>query len=196
MPETVNINGEDKVVYTQEEVAEQMTVKDNNITELQDKLKGFEGKDLNFGKLRESKEKVEEELAKALGEKADLQKQIDEGKTQQQTKEHKDAVASEIKKIAGDDKEMIEKVEFQFNRLGGNQAKPEEINKIVLDAYLLANPTSQAIDVLKQSTGGGQGPGSTPANNTKEGGLSDDLVPLANKMGITNEDIKKYGGKQ
>src|SRR3990167_755172 len=111
--------------------------------------------------------------------------------------EHATALAAkeaELKKVSDDLSKLGEK-DHNFSVL---RSQKEELEKQIkesgekAEAYLLATGSTVKSDPLNRAlpTGGGRMPNinSTP--------LTPEQVELGKKMGVTEEDIKKHGGKK
>jgi hypothetical protein len=163
MPQKIlNDDGEEIEVFTQAELQAQKDsaleeYKKTNpgneeITKLQEELKvkteellKLQDKDLNFTALRQAKEKLEADIEAKIGS---FKKELLEGVT----KEH---YQETMKKLAGDDKELADKIELQYKRLADPASTKEEISKKLMDAFVLASGgNKQSIDSGVFSSGG------------------------------------------
>lgn len=198
----IDDNGDEIEVFTAEELETQKTVaveeaKNAALTEVeqakadlakaQEDLKKFEDKDLNFANLRTQKEAAERKVA-------DLSREIDEkiGAVKKEildgvTLDHKNET---IKNLAGDDKELKEKIEFHYNRISDPATTKEEVTKKLADAYLLATKKEED-DALNTAViaSGGASRVNFPSGGNK---FTPEEKELARKMaqagGITLED--------
>jgi len=91
--------------------------------------------------------------------------------------------------LAGDNKEVRDKIEFYYNRLGAEVKDEKEAQEIMKDAYLLATG-KQAPNMFNVARGSfvGQPP------KSKEP-MSQEVSELGKKFGISDEDIIKYSQK-
>src|SRR3990167_5476935 len=175
MPTTITLeSGETQEVYTAEELTQQRdaaleeykTANPDKTVELDalqaelkkanDELGKFKDKDLNFGNLRTQKEAAEkkvEEILKGVDDKiAIVKKEVLEGVM-------KDHYTETLKTLAGDDSELIKKIEYQYKRLTDFAATKEEVTKKMTDAYLLATkvPDTGVLNSgVLSSAGGGK----------------------------------------
>lgn len=158
MPQKVIIDGEEKEVFTQEEVEvsreeaiaqykQDNPDKSEDITKLQQELEkakkdldGFKDKDMNFSNMRNKiseKEKEINDLKVSIDEKiGTVKKEILEGVM-------KDHYNDMLKSLVGDDKELLAKVEYQYKRLADTASTKEEITKKLNDAFTLATGTNK-----------------------------------------------------
>lgn len=202
MPKTItDTDGNEEEVFTAQELEEQKKTIIDEKTKLEAELTGLKDKELNFAELRDSKKvaegkKTKEEIEKEVRGK--LQGEIDE-KIGVAKKEVLDAVmhdhySDQLKKLAGEDKELLDKVEFQYKRLSDPSTTKDEVSKKLGDAFVLA-------------TGGGKDPmnaaafssGGVGKLNIKKSGERLDAeakqfgIELAKAGGITlkDEDFNK-----
>jgi len=198
--------GEDETVYTEDEIAERETAakaaaieeyktqnpdKTGEITKLQSDLEAatkdlekYKNKDMNFGNLRQIKEDLETKVN-------DLTKEID-SKVTAGIQQH--SVEQSIKMRAGGDAELEKKIKFEFEKtLSGVQPKtPEELNKKIQDACMLATGATSKVDISGGVLGSG---GATMPRVKKEnaGNLKPEVVDLGKRrFGLSEEDIKKH----
>lgn len=197
--------GEEEEVFTADEIAEREDAAktaaieqykaehpDNaeEIERLQDELKKAnedlekeKGKDKNFSKLRDIKEDLEKKLAEATG-----------GIKQEFMIRDLDTAISNL--ASGDD-ELAEKIKFHFNNtLKAVETKNQkELLEKVRQALTLAGGNEAGAGVGSNFGSGGIG-----NRRSKEAGgeeLKPEVKEVLKKMdpSITDEDIKKYGGR-
>ena len=96
--------------------------------------------------------------------------------------------------LAGGDEDVAKQIKFQYDRIKDAAGTKEEITQKLSDAYLLATG-SKEVNVLNASVlaSGGVTFRSAGAN---KGPLTADEKELGSKFGISDQDIKKYGGTQ
>ena len=90
--------------------------------------------------------------------------------------------------LAGDDKELREKVQLKFNSLGGDKADDLDAAKgFIKDAFMLVTgkQAPNALSVARGSNVGGAPIITEPA--------SQDVADLGGKFGVTTEDVEKFG---
>jgi len=152
-----------EIVKLQEELAK---AKEDN--------KKLASKDLNFGNLRHAKEESDKKVS-------ELTKKLDDYILSQTQNVYDDTLGA----LAGEDQELKEKIEFHFKRFGDIPTDKLEIQKRLRDAFTLAQNVS-----LPTPLDGISSSGAPIKNLNKSEVLSSHLMPLAQKMGITNDDIK------
>ena len=206
MPKTIKNEetGEDEELYTPEEVdAEKEKVRteaiDNYKKENPDKteelettvkerdeikveLEKLKGKDMNFGNVR----KIIDDLTKRLDEKDKfIEGQIKSGL---QTA----AVDTAIDEMAAGDEEMKKKIKFHFDTTlaAVKITTAEELKNKLNQSYQLAG----GVPANAMPGGGAMGSGGAYPGKRKVSGspLSPATKEVAKKVGITDEDIKKY----
>ncbi len=203
----INDDGNEIEVFTKEEIETQKQealeeYKKNNpdksseLQKLQDDLKskeeelqGLKNKDLNFANLRnkvQDKEKEIENIKKEMDEK------IGNAKKEVLDTVMKDHYNSEILKLAGEDKELKDKIEFQYKRLGDLAGTKEEISKKLQDAFVLSGGRVENDNSAAFSSGG------VGRLNIKKGKdkLSSEEIELGKKLAaaggikLKDEDLK------
>lgn len=153
MPTKIEIDGEEKEVFTAEELQLQKDAvieeyKKSNpdrsaeLTKLQDELKGFKDKDMNFSNLRTQKEAAEkkvEDILKGVDEKiSGVKREVLEGVML----DHKNDI---LNKLSGGDKELLEKIKLKYDKdlIGINASTKEEVTRKLNDALLLATGNTE-----------------------------------------------------
>ena len=167
--------------------------KDEEISSVREKLAKLENKDYNFKKLRDM---TKEEMEKLSGKEVELLKRQE--KLEEEQKNFTDKVVNSYKDdalavLAGNDKDLREKILFHYDRIKDDAVSKEEIQNKIKEAYLLASERAKAINPLSAAM---SYRGSPP--NVKKGKepVSEDQKDLARKLGINEEDLKKYGYSQ
>lgn len=166
-----------------------LSEKDKQIEEVQKELAGLKNKEFNFKKLRDMTESERSELTEKEKELMQRQDELEENQksfTETVIQGHKnDALAV----LAGDDKDLRDKIEYHYNRISDKATTKEDINKKVKDAYLLATGgRSAAIDQISRAVSYQGGGGIVKSSD----GFSSEQKELASRLGITEEDLKKY----
>lgn len=202
MPKTIKNEdtGEDEVLYSAEEIEAQKTEaietykKENpgnaeevgklqkELDDAKEALKKAGDKDQNFGQLRDKVDKLEKEM----------DERVKRGVEQTVTKQTSD---NAIKALAGSDTELEKKIRFHFdNSLKGVvPSTPEEANKKAQDAYLLATGQKPDIQPGAGNAFGSSGGGGFRQPQQKKSDIKPEVAALGkNKLGLTDEDIKKY----
>jgi len=153
------------------------------------KLSKLENKEFNFRKLEQM---TEEERSKLSATELGLKKKEEE--IDQKVKDLENNFVTGIKddifgQLIGDDDELKKKAEHHFSRLPESKTARSraEIESLVRESILLStggrsrNPLTAAM--------GQNGSGiSIPASKA----VSEDVLDMANKMGISKEDLEKY----
>lgn len=126
--------------------------KSDELKKAMEDLEKFKDKDLNFASLRKQKEDAEkkvEDILKGVDEKvATVKKEVLEGVM-------KDHYQDTLRALVGDDKELLDKVELQYKRLGDPASSKGEVTKKLSDAFLLATGSSKpGVDSGVYSSGG------------------------------------------
>lgn len=157
----------------------------DQLNETTEKLKKLENKDFNFRRLESM---TEEEKAKLTDIELGLKKKQEELENQQ--KEMESTFVGDVKwdlinSLVGDDEELRKKVELNYSRIkDSDKAKSRaEIKAILDDAYVMSvgikgkNPITSAVNA-------------SGAPSVKSEKLSDDVVGLGKKLGLSDEDLK------
>ena len=204
MPQTIiDENGKETEVFTAEELEAQKQeaiskYKEENpdlsfeMSQLQDELKakeeelkGLKDKDLNFSAMRNKvagKEKEIEDLKKSIDDK------VNAVKREVLDTVMKDHYNSVIDELCGGDKELKEKVELQYKRLGDVAGTKVEIAKKLSDAFVLASGNINSFDRSAFSTGG---VGNIKPHIKKAGEkLSEDQKELGKRLGLSDKDLE------
>lgn len=149
-------------------------------------LEKAKGKDLNFDNLRKAKEvaekKVEDILAGVDDKINTVKKEVLEGVM-------KDHYNDTIKALAGEDVELLKKIEFNYKRLGDVVSTKQEMDKKLQDAWALS--TKQETDGVNMSVFSSGGVSRLNIKSQDKKFTADEEV-VASKFGISKEDIKKY----
>jgi DNA repair exonuclease SbcCD ATPase subunit len=169
MPTTVSIEGQDHEFYTPEEVEatkaqaieeykSQNPDKSEEIQKLQDELKakeeqllGLKDKDMNFSNIRKELKDKEDQI-KLL--KQDIEDKVSSAKKEILEGVMKDHYLETLKTLSGGDKELADKIEFQYKRLGDTASTKEEIFKKLKDAFVLASGGGSGVSSSVFSSGG------------------------------------------
>jgi len=158
-------------------------------TDLEDKIKEATGDGVkedhpNFKILKEALTKKDEEIA---GIKTELETD---------RKNRKDeAMDSAIKIIAKGDKVLEDKIKLNLKEtLGALPDGTQEERKIKLDAALKLSADFNSEGIFDGGING-QGKGNIDINDTNKVEFTSNEVALGNKMGISDEDRKKFGSK-
>jgi len=164
-------------------------------TELNETIKKFEAKDLNFKALRGKSKEERETFLEKLDEKdkkfflanEENSARIDEINSNR-TQENQDiAVAS----LCGDDEELVKKVLANLELLNVEPKTKKEMVDKVTKAYNMSVDVKDRNPVLGVSRSTNEG--DIVSKNKKP--MSAEVKEIGKKMGISEEDIKKYGNK-
>lgn len=179
----------------------QIADKDGDTEELQAQLKETEallekekGKEKNFKNLRKSKEDKAEESSELKEQLESTNKKLDSFLESTKSEVITDYLAG--KGIINDDgeiadKNLKEKFDHHFKRLVGDASSKDQIKNVAKEAYILASANEQGTDAVAsvvQRSGGNN----VIKPGTKESARSQEL---AQGLGVTAEDKKKYGGE-
>jgi alanyl-tRNA synthetase len=169
MSQTIIVDGEEKEVFTQEELeaqkeeainqykeenpdkSDELTKLEEELEKAKQELEGFKDKDMNFANMRNKiseKEKEAKDLKVSIDEKINtVKKEILEGVM-------KDHYNDTLEKLVGNDKELKEKVELQYKRLADTASTKVELSKKLNDAFVLATGgTKESFDNSVFSSG-------------------------------------------
>lgn len=135
-------------------------------------------------------------LKEALDKKDQAIKELGESVNNLKTQRESDFLSVEIKKIVGGDEELAKTLKHHYNETLKSMPNStrEEINARLIGAKKLAGVIDaiNPMDMVGHGGGhfnrGGSGGGQVVELSTKE-------KELGKKLGITDEDIKKYGPK-
>lgn len=168
-------DGKEVTVYTEDELQAQIKAKEDEIAKAKEKGE-------NFGVLKA-------ELDQKTKEFEDYKKASDEEKK----KLLDDKKSSIINSLADGNKELAEKIAKEYDSFVGVALTETEIKERAMKAFRVAAPVEapSAIDAFINGTGGRGAP--TKQSATVE--VSQAAKEVGAKMGITEEDYKKYGNK-
>ncbi len=167
------------VTETHKEELKKLTDK---ITELEEDDGGDPKKKDNLVRLRKKAEAAEEILKKVdekyKGELDGIKKEIKDGK-----------IDSAIKRIVGDDTELQDKVKLHYDNFKGEPKDAKEVKERIENAYILATGSKPVSSLSSDVIGTGKG--GFPRTEIK-GKISEDGASVAEKLGISKEDLKKH----
>lgn len=98
-----------------------------------------------------------------------------------------------LSKLSGGDKELEKKIEFEFNNYKTSETSKQAIQDRMEKAYQLATGNQPKPGIM-DTIGGGKGNPIKTGDETPK--LSDNALAMAKILGITDEDVKKYGPKK
>ena len=188
MPELFDADGNKVEAFTKEEL-------DTKLKEQQDaEIAKNVDKDKNFAKLREEKE-ASDKLAKDKETEAETAKREKDEALAAKDKEFAEKElqkerAKVVEQLAEGKQEVKDKIEFHLKRLAGEIKTPEDFERVAKDAYILATG-QQMPDKLNGviSSGGAQNKG---GGGTAKLPISEEALPVANKLGVSQADLEKY----
>lgn len=201
-PEDVETKLEEEREKTRQEVEEEANKQleeykkstDEEMEELQKQLDGKEeeltkekDKEKNFGALRGKNKEDKEKIDSLEQEIKDIKTSIEETKT----KVSDEAIDMAIGKLAGDDKELAEKVKFYYKTFSGEPKDKEEFLKRIENSYVLATggkPTNPITGEVISSAGGSLPPTVNPSGEK----LSEKGKEAAKDMGISDQELAKH----
>jgi len=172
-------------------LSQQLDEKEKALQEAQAELEKERNKDKNLSGQRRIIENKEDEIA-ALKKEIEELKQNSQARLmelEQKTKEN--TINSFLDKISDGSKELKDKIRFYYDNFKGEPKNEEEIAERIRNAYILATGGQAAVKLSGEIISGAGG--APQANvNIPEGKISSDLIPLAHKLGITDQDLKKH----
>lgn len=155
------------------------------LEEKENELKGLKDKDFNFGKVNTQKEELEKTVE-------DLKKRVDEA----EKKPIEYAKNNALDAFAGSNKELREKIEFHFGRVGKEAKSPQEVDQAMKEAYLLATGRAVPVDAARRAANAGPGYNRPAPVNTDQ--VDPEVKEWATQMNnflpknlqISDEDLK------
>jgi DNA repair exonuclease SbcCD ATPase subunit len=168
---------------THREVLEDLQTK---IDEKEEALEKEQSKDKNFGNLRKTTKEKQEEITKLQSEMKEMKTSFETKFSEAKTGSIQEKINEHISKLAGTNKELKEKIAFNLQSFKVPE-NTEEALKQVDNAFTLSSDGKSSIINSKviSSAGGVSIP--TKEKMTPEG------KDFAKKIGITDQEIKKYG---
>ena len=132
--------GEDIEYFTDEDIQNELKIKNNEIEKLNEELEKIKDKDLNFSNLRKQKETAElkiEEIQKQIDDKINIAKQeVLSGVM----KEHYEEI---LNNLVGNDDELKKKIEFNYNRIQDVPKTKSEILNKLKDAWIMTEGSKE-----------------------------------------------------
>lgn len=201
-----NEDGSESEVFSAEEVASKLKEKETEVNN------GWETKfnetKTALDKAVDDKKKIEDEINKGGGSQGENFKKLKEAmdkkdgeitelRTSIQKSEEtrlNDFRDGLLKKVVGNDKELEKKILHHFNEtLKSVPAKTQEEISKKFESAMKLSVDSTNVSVLQSAINGGGGPGFIPSPNNGPVEFSATEKALGNKLGITEDDYKKYG---
>lgn len=192
MPEIIEKEDGTKVeVFSKEEIETQVktaseaavktavAAKEAELATVKADLEKISSKDHNFAALRAQKEELENKIA-------EISKNTDTKIKEVESKVVNGTLEKMIKDKAVGDPEMEKKIRHHYSRLPEAANTPEEIEKKLSEATLLATGGMSAGGRQFSAAGGG----ARPVVNAKP--MAPELVEAGKKFGISADDIAKF----
>lgn len=171
-----------------EETQGKLNDKEDLLKQKEEELAKLSGKDTNFGKLKESKEKEIETLKTQINA---LEGKIGEISKGVQEKD----IVNAINNIAGGNAELAGKIKFYFDQFTVPQDDtPEKRAERLKNAVTLATGMKPSENALAGGVAGtGMGEPLIPTMDGGDGGkLSKDAIEVAKNLGLDEKDLKKH----
>ena len=172
-----------------EELQEKKEKAEQEKTDLEEELEKEKDKGKNFGRLRDKVGQKEEIISSMKAEMEKLQGGLEEKINGIQTKASEEVITDAIRTLAGDDKDLSDKIRFHFDGFKKPEGK-DEILKKVENAYVLATggkPATSLTGAVLSSAGGTK----PPEEKGKSDKLSEGAKDVAGNLGISDADMKK-----
>lgn len=155
------------------------------------KLEKLENKDFNFKKFRDMTDAEKEKLSATEIELKRRSEELEEKQQQLSSTFVKDVKNDLLESLVGDDEELRKKVELNYARIKDSESAQSraEIKQLLKDAYSMSvgvktvNPLGTAVN----KTGG--------VGKSADKKIDGDLADMSKKLGISEEDLEKYGKK-
>lgn len=175
-----------KETSVRSEIAKTVVEKETEVAKLKVDLAKMTEKDANFAALKEKLDKTEGELTTIKTSNADNEK-----KRIDSTRE------TVINKLAGGNKVLAEKISKEYGVIALPETTEAEIAERAKKAFYIAAPSDapKAIDSFMSMTGGRGAPPSGAPVSTEPPVETPEQADVRRKMGISDEDYKKYGAK-
>jgi alanyl-tRNA synthetase len=155
------------------------------LEEREKELAKLKGKDLNFENLRKQKEAAEDRIEKV---KREIESKLEATKKEVLEGVNKEHYNEELARLAGDDAELKDKIEFQYNRLTDLASNKMEVSKKLRDAWTLATKVDAgALNTAVISSGGVSRLNVRPSQK-----FSVEEMEVGRKFGLAKEDFEKY----
>lgn len=156
--------------------------KDEQLNAVKSELEKLSSKDFNFKQLRESAKKIEEEKNAKETELEKLKTELSEKISKIEGTINTNKKTELVTKLVGDDDELKKKIDYYYDRVSGEQ----DVQKRIEMAYFLATKT-EAPSSFISSAGAG--------NIKVKSDLTIEQKSLASKLGLSEDDFKKYHKK-
>ena len=170
---------------TQKESDREIEDLQTKLEETSELLEKEKEKDKNFGNLRKSKG-VSDEKIKELTETVEgLKTSIDEKVNGIKDDTRKKELDAAIKSVAGNDKDLADKIQFHYNKLSGEEYFVLRVQSAV--SLATGGKSASVLDGVISGSGGNP----PPSEEGEKGELSADAKDVSKKLGISDADIEK-----
>jgi hypothetical protein len=201
------IDGEEKEVFTQEEVeaqaaelaeskvAEVKTASDIQLAEKEEELQKLKDKEFNFNSLRNKTEKTDEEKAEIARKAEELEKSISDMQTTiaEVQKQPLEAAKSQfVNNNIGADKDLKEKFDFFYAKLGADAKNMDQVNEALAASFNAATGGARQPDFTGRAVHTSVNSDFSGMGNSKH--ESESSQKFGELLGLTPEDKKTYGG--
>jgi hypothetical protein len=174
---------EDLIKAKEEEKTKLSDEYEKNRVEL-DKLKS---KDYNWRRLEEMNEEEKKQLTAREKELLTRQETIEKQAKEIDQRIIRDYQGEALDVLAGEDKDLREKILFHYDRIKDEAKSREDINRKMKDAYKLTIEKSFASNPILEATFSGRSVG---YKKEERGKLTPELKELGKRMGLSDEDLK------
>lgn len=219
MPQTIRLeDGTEQEVYTREELdaqatelaearvaevretleAETATVmyeQEQRLVEAQERLRKAEEKELNFKSLREKTNRTEEEKSRASEELETLRKTVAslEGTVEEVKRQPFEVAKTQfIQNNIGADKDLADKFDYFYTKLGNDAKTMDEVNQALVAAFNAASGGARQPDLTGRMTRTSVAPNYAAMQDGSN--ESQDSQSFGQMLGLSPEDKKLYGG--
>lgn len=208
MPQTITQeDGTEVEVFTQEEVeakaaevaeakvAEAKSEAEVVLAEKESELQKLKDKEMNFNNLRNKTEKSDEEKAEVLRKAEELEASITEmkGTIAEVQRQPLEAAKSQfITNNIGADKDLKEKFDFFYEKLGKDAKTMDEVNQALAGAFNAAAAGTRQTDFTGRQVHTSVSDNFAGMNDTSV--ESEDSQAFGQMLGLSKEDKKNFGG--
>lgn len=208
MPQTITLeDGTEQEVFTQEEVeakaaevaeakvAEAKSEVETILAEKEAELQKLKDKEYNFNNLRNKTEKTDEEKAEVLKKAEELEKSISEMQTTIAEVQKQPLEAAKSQFIAnniGADKDLKEKFDFFYEKLGKDAKTMDEVNQALAGAFNAAAGGARQPDFTGRAVHTSVSDNFAGMNDA--GHETEASQAFGQMLGLSKEDKKNFGG--
>jgi len=167
----------------------QLSEKEELLKTANDQLEKLASKELNFKKLRDMSEAEKEKFSTTeLSYKQQIEK-LEEEVGSFKKSYHDNIFQKKVSSFVGSDATLKEKVEKEYENINMPSNTEQEVEEKIKRAYVLATGKSPSPSPMFYGT---NNLGGLPPSGVKLSEVSDDVKDLGKKMGLSEEDFKKY----